>query len=188
MPASKYGRFLRTHSAIREGLLFPGLVEQLMQDAKAEAQASLCERGKVGAVLYDMRTKRVISRGHNQPISCDGLVHRLSCEDRACDLSRSCMQSVHAEVNCLQKRDYKLIPWRPILVVTTEPCLGCFLTILKHQVPIVIFGEPYLTMPHADRTARSYLLSAYHDEVEVLSHDKFLAVDHDQVTQMERAR
>ncbi len=125
-----------------------------MQAALAEARKAVAEgEVPVGAVLADIHSGRIVSKGRNQ---CIGLND----------------PSAHAEIIALRRagrirKNYRLQD--TVLVVTLEPCLMCLGAIVQARVAGLVFGA---------RDPRAGALFSRHDILDFAwIHSKFWIVE-----------
>jgi len=94
--------------------------EYFIRIAQVVAERSTCSRAKVGAVLVDPRTNRIVATGYNGSIK--GSPH---CIDVGCMMVEDhCRRTIHAEMNAVLhlEHNYDIL----YLYSTHEPCAECF--------------------------------------------------------------
>lgn len=98
---------------------------------------SSCERKKVGAIIVDPKTYRIMSIGYNG--SPPGAPH---CTDGGCLVHNNhCINTLHAELNALANLQVKSEGL--IMLVTTEPCLNCTKIMMAFKLGGCIYLEAY---------------------------------------------
>lgn len=98
------------------------LMQRLLDEAIAEAEAGLAEGGlPIGSVLADA-DGRIVARGHNLRV-------------------QSGDPTAHAEVVCIRNAGRRRDWPRLTLVSTLSPCIMCTGTALLYRIPRVIIGE-----------------------------------------------
>jgi dCMP deaminase len=107
----------------------PSWDEYFFSLALVASTRATCPRKRVGAVIVDRTTHRVLSTGYNG--APRGLKHctEIGCALMPCPAHEShCMRAVHAERNAIQEL-VRLVPYYPmdrlVLYATHEPCLWC---------------------------------------------------------------
>lgn len=104
----------------------PSRVIHYMDMAHLLARRSTCVRLNVGCVVVDQLRKDAIATGYNGPAS--GKPH---CGGDLCPgIKDGCKQSIHAEINALDKVP---LTARPLLdvYVTHSPCADCCIRMLE---------------------------------------------------------
>ena len=75
----------------------PSREEYYMSIAEIVAERSTCARAKVGAVLIDPKTNRIVATGYNG--SAKGAPH---CIEEGCLMHKDhCIRTIHAEMNAI---------------------------------------------------------------------------------------
>lgn len=114
-----------------------------MMMAKIAAMRSTCQRASVGAVLTLKNT--VVSIGYNGPPANDDHCYGGSCP---LDLFGSCVRSVHAEKNAIERIPESIYWWHEeltdfTLYVTHSPCENCAAAIVQEAIGAVYFETRY---------------------------------------------
>ena len=99
---------------------------------------SRATRARVGCVLWHRPSRRIISMGYNgTPEGEDNTMEENN-------ITRDCV--IHAEMNTLGKLSW-WERWRImrqcVLFVTHTPCERCAQAIVKHNIPMVYYLDPY---------------------------------------------
>lgn len=120
--------------------------QMFMEIAQVAAKRSTCMRLNVGAIIVQDRTP--ISFGYNGAPS--GAPH---CAGNSCPGKHHCHETVHAEVNAINRLPKSLDVMTAVLdlYVTDSPCESCFAYI--HSMGLirrVFFGNPYRITTHLD--------------------------------------
>jgi dCMP deaminase len=101
------------------------------------SRLSTCDRAHVGALLFDPKTKHILSTGYNGSLPghphCDDIGHLIS--------EGHCVRTVHAEINCLMNSHENLRGM--IMFVTHFPCVNCTKQIIASGVSRVVYDEAY---------------------------------------------
>lgn len=99
--------------------------EKFMKEALREARkAYRQDEVPVGAIVVDKITKKILSRGYNQPI-------------------KKLDPTAHAEIIAIREAAKKLKNYRLnncSIYVTTEPCAMCFGAIVNARIKEIVFG------------------------------------------------
>jgi len=118
-------------------------VTYFMKIAEIVAERSTCSKAKVGAVLVDPQTNRIVATGFNGSISGDK-----HCIDVGCleiDLHNghgpSCIRTIHAELNAVLHLERRY-DWLT-LYTTHQPCYHCIKPLMVANVKAVWFLHPY---------------------------------------------
>lgn len=112
--------------------------ELFMEIALSISKRATCERGSNGCVIT--LDHRIVSSGYNGPLK--GLLH---C-GIACDKTKSCVRSVHAEANAIYaaaKNGIKLDGG--VIYSTSRPCEKCLQAIASVGIHTVYFKFKYQT-------------------------------------------
>lgn len=111
--------------------------QAFMETAFVWAKRSTCYRLNVGAVV--VIDGRIVSHGYNgQP---PGMPH---CAGNSCPGRQpGRCNTVHAEVNALNRIPASLLGQPAQLYVTNSPCTGCADQCLEYDVDEVYFSIPY---------------------------------------------
>lgn len=111
--------------------------------AEVVAERGTCPKAKVGAVLVDPDSNRIISMGYNG--SAKGAPH---CNELGCleiDLGtghgKSCIRTIHAELNALLHLDKRY--GQMDLYSTHQPCFQCFKALVAAGVVNMFYLNPY---------------------------------------------
>ena len=112
-------------------------LQYFMKIADIVAQRSTCSRAKVGAVLVDPVSNKIVATGYNG--SVPGAPH---CEDVGCMMEDGhCRRTVHAELNSILhlEHSYTMLD----LYTTYQPCYQCTKALITANVKRVYYREPY---------------------------------------------
>lgn len=112
-----------------------------MELAQATARRSTCCRLNVGAVAVIDRNP--VAFGYNGRES--GLPH---CQGDECPGKDACHETIHAEVNALERIPTSLRGRSCDLYVTDSPCAACCAHIVARGVARVFFANPYRLVDH----------------------------------------
>lgn len=105
------------------------------KDLYEYAKNSNCNRAKVAAEVYD-QSGTLLSRGYNKPISDSNI-----CDEFNCTLEKPCNNTIHAEVDALEKAHNKGQPYK--IVVTLQPCRYCARLLVERGIKEVEYIESY---------------------------------------------
>lgn len=115
-----------------------GRIEYYMKIAQVVSERSTCTRAKVGAVLVNPLTNRVVAMGYNGSVK--GSPH---CIDEGCLMHKDhCIRTIHAELNAILnlEKEYKELH----LYCTHQPCIHCTKALIGANVTLVFYNTPYL--------------------------------------------
>lgn len=111
--------------------------QYLMNEAFNASQRSTCLRLQVGAVL--VRDGRPILAGYNGALA--GLPH---CIPETCGPDKPCINTVHAEVNCIYfAAKYGIATQGAELWCTDSPCKVCAEAIIQAGIKRVVYRRQY---------------------------------------------
>lgn len=111
--------------------------EYLMREAWNASRRSTCLRLNVGAVL--VREGRVIVAGYNGTPS--GFMH---CSYATCGPDKPCLNTVHAEANCIYFAARHGIATRGTVMYSTDsPCKTCAEALIQAGVIEFVFYRDY---------------------------------------------
>jgi dCMP deaminase len=127
----------------------------LMNMCEVVAQRSTCNRGNIGALIWDPQKNDVVSFGYN-----GSEAHEPHCLDQGCIISPDhggCTRAKHAERNAIVKATHKLQGKlnRYHLYCTSSPCETCASLIFNEYVPMLFYRHPY-----RDKTGLEFLLKS----------------------------
>ena len=111
--------------------------------AKIASMRATCSRAKMGCVLVDWETKRVVSIGYNG--SPPGTPH---CVDVGCllidkpDHGESCIRTIHAETQAISFIRGKFD--NLIAYITSAPCINCYKQLVSAGVKRIIYMNEYV--------------------------------------------
>lgn len=109
----------------------------LIRIAQIVAERATCDRKSVGAVIA--REGRILSTGYNGPSA--GMPH---CSSTSCDLSQSCVRSIHAEANAIAFAAKNGVSLEgSTLYLTLSPCVSCAQLIANSGIDRVVYLEKY---------------------------------------------
>ena len=115
----------------------PTREEYYMGIARIVAERSTCTRAKVGAVLIDPKTNRIVATGYNG--SSKGAKH---CLDEGCLVHEGhCIRTIHAETNAILHLEHNYEKLH--LYCTHQPCWQCYKILLASNVVQVTFEKRY---------------------------------------------
>jgi dCMP deaminase len=102
------------------------------------AQRGTCKRLRVGCVLVDDFTNRVVSIGYNS--SFHSTPH---CIDDDClMLDEHCIRTLHAEQAAIMNLEHK---YEKLKCFTThQPCINCFKLLAAGNVKFIYYINPYI--------------------------------------------
>ena len=108
---------------------------------------------KVGAVLVDNATNRIISTGYNG--------FPAGYNEKTLDLNNReeiYKRIIHAEVNCLLYADSSLFNKDRdlVLYVTKSPCSSCLTVIAAAGIKKLVYLEPYRDINQVEGVAKEY--------------------------------
>ena len=120
-----------------------GRLDYYMKIAQTVAERSTCSKAKVGAILVDPKTNRIVSTGYNGSMAGD-----LHCIDVGClelDLHNghgpSCIRTIHAELNAVLHLEHRY-DWLD-LYATHQPCYNCIKPLVVAKVKTIYYIQPY---------------------------------------------
>lgn len=119
----------------------PTRIQWFMELAQATAKRSTCCRLNVGAVVVVNRNP--VSFGYNGRKA--GKPH---CEGNACPGRFLCQETVHAEMNAINRMPTGLGTVPPDLFTTDSPCILCCSAIFTRGIGRVFFSNPYRLTDH----------------------------------------
>ena len=130
----------------------PSWDSYFMSMARAAAQRSTCPRLTVGCVL--VVDGDPVATGYNGAES--GAAH---CLDVGCEMPHgSCIRAVHAEANAVARAARRGARTDGATAyVTHSPCRACFKLLQNAGVARIVYGVPYRSTDHLDRTICSHL-------------------------------
>ena len=100
------------------------------------SQRATCERAHVGCIIT--QNNRIISSGYNGPILGHG------CKELGCNLTESCLESTHAEMNAITHASKYGIPLKDAkLYCTHAPCKNCSMAIIQSGISEVYYDKDY---------------------------------------------
>lgn len=106
----------------------------MMDVARTVSRYSSATRARVGAVLFNRKTRNVVSFGYNGMPAGESNI----CEEGG----KTKEDVIHAEINALRKVSW----WKrrtSILGVTHAPCISCARGIIRAGIKEVYYLEPY---------------------------------------------
>ena len=127
----------------------PDRLRYNMSIARLVAKRSTCTRAKVGAVLVDQNSNRLVATGYNGSIK--GSPH---CIDVGCLIvNKHCVRTVHAEMNAILHMEHNY----PSLVLycTHQPCYQCLKALLSVNVRAIYYHFSY-TDEARDKILKDY--------------------------------
>lgn len=111
--------------------------EWYLKIAKIVSERSTCSRAKVGAVLVDPNTHRVVSMGFNG--SPKKAKH---CISNGCLMvNNHCIRTIHAELNAVLHLEHEYPEL--YLYSTHQPCLQCVKALVGANVSYIFYIYPY---------------------------------------------
>jgi dCMP deaminase len=114
-----------------------------MELAHVIAKRASCLRKQVGAVLVRERDKQIISTGYNGAPRGMPDCHEAGCELREIGGKLSCVRTLHAESNAIDRIVVPLVEPHT-LYCTVIPCRDCALRIIQNgMIQRVVYTEYY---------------------------------------------
>lgn len=127
----------------------------LMDMCEVIAKRSTCNRGNIGALVWDPVQNDTVSIGYNG--SLPGQPH---CMDVGCDMGvqGGCNRTTHAEMNAMgravDKGHGNLRPFH--LYCTSSPCINC-----AEMMTSLYIGRLYYRHPYRNKSGLESLLTNY---------------------------
>lgn len=114
----------------------------LMDMCEVIAKRSTCNRGNIGAIVWDPQRRDIVSIGYNG--SPSGQPH---CIDVGCqvDPGPGCSRTDHAEKNAIRRAqdERKTYLQECHLYCTSSPCSECAIEIRDSRIQTLLYRHPY---------------------------------------------
>ena len=115
----------------------PSWDDYFLRIAEAVSYRSSCDRARVGAVIVDTRTHRIVGTGYNgaptRDDECDQVGHLIR--------DGHCVRTIHAEVNALsQVTDFS---GDLAMYVTHKPCQLCMYEMEQRGITNIHYTREY---------------------------------------------